>query len=161
MWRRNAEFMQQSLVFCEHATHVLVHFNGIFSVWPFPPCICLLSHIKVTYMVNTKLGFMDWFLYYLILSNLYKTTALGTFQKWSSYETPLQNRLKQITFCHCTNFRLHEDVCSARSCTQKSCTHVVVVYWSKNISKNAPSPGCIQNADKNQPSMSYVGHRYI
>ena len=119
------------------------------------------AHIKVTYMVNTKLGFMDWFLYYLILSNLYKTTALGTFQKWSSYETPLQNRLKQITFCHCTNFRLHEDVCCARSCTQKSCTHVVVVYWSKNISKNAPSPGCIQNADKNQPSMSYAGHRYI
>ena len=33
----------------------------------------------------------------------------------------------------------------------KSFTHVVVVHWSKNSSKNAPLPGCIQNTDKNQP----------
>ena len=70
--------------------------------------------------------------------------------------------LEQITFCQWTNFRVHEDVCSARSCVQKSCTHVVViVHWSKHISKNALLPGCIQNTDKNQPSMSYVGHRCI
>ena len=60
-------------------------------------------------------------------------------------------RLEQITFCPCTNFIVHKDVC----------THVVAVHWSKNISKNAPLTGCIQNTDKNQPSMSYVGHRYI
>ena len=52
-----------------------------------------------------------------------------------------------------TNFRVYEDVCSARSCTQKSCTHVIVVHWSKNITKNAPLPGCIQNTDKNQPCL--------
>ena len=73
----------------------------------------------------------------------------------------LDVRLEQITFCQCTNFRVHEDVCSAWSCTQKLCNHVVVVHWSKNISKNAPLPGWIQKTDKNQPSMSYVNHCHI
>ena len=63
------------------------------------------------------------------------------------------NRLEQITFCQCTNFCVHEDVCHAWSYTQKLCTHVVIVHWSKYISRN-PLPGCIQNTDKNQPSMS-------
>ena len=31
-------------------------------------------------------------------------------------------RLEQITFCQCTNFHVHEDVCSVQSCTQKLCT---------------------------------------
>ena len=70
-------------------------------------------------------------------------------------------RLEQITFCQCTNFHVHEDVCSVQSCTQKSCTHVVIMHWSKNISKNGPLPDCIQNIGTNQPSMTYVGHRYI
>ena len=73
----------------------------------------------------------------------------------------LANRLEQITFCQCTNFCVHEEVCSARSCIQKSCTHVAVMHWIKNISKNFPLPGCIQKTDENQPSLSYVGHCYI
>ena len=39
-----------------------------------------------------------------------------------------RHRLEQITFCQCTKFCVHEDVCSAQSCTQKSCTHVVVAH---------------------------------
>ena len=58
---------------------------------------------------------------------------------------------------------LYELSCTQRflQCTQNSCTHVIDVHWSKNISKNALLPGCIQNTDKNQPSVSYVSHRYI
>ena len=49
-----------------------------------------------------------------------------------------------------TNVRVHKDFCSARLCTQKSCTHVVV-HWSKNISKNALLPGCIQIQIRTNP----------
>ena len=49
--------------------------------------------------------------------------------------TPIKNttslRLEQITFCQRTNFRIHKGTCSAWSCTQKSCTRVVVMHWNK------------------------------
>ena len=64
---------------------------------------------------------------------------------------PIIKRVEQITFCQCTNFRVHEDVCSAQSCTRKLCTHVVIVHWSRNISKEAPLPGCIQIQIRTNP----------
>ena len=73
----------------------------------------------------------------------------------------LNSMRNKLHFSQCTDFRVHEDVCSARLCTHKLCTRVVVVHWSKNINSNAPLPDCIQNTDKNQPSLSYVGCRYI
>ena len=73
----------------------------------------------------------------------------------------LNSMRNKLYFSQCTDFRVHEDVCSARLCTQKLCTHVVVMHWSKNINSNAPLPDGIQNTDKNQPSMSYVRCRYI
>ena len=54
------------------------------------------------------------------------------------------------TFVYMKMFAVHDRA------HKKSCTHVVIVHWSKNISKNAPLPGCIQNTDKNQPSIFYV-----
>ena len=57
-------------------------------------------------------------------------------------------------FCSCKKFHVLTWGCLQMQCTfkhTKSFTHVVVVHWSKNSSKNAPLPGCIQNTDKNQP----------
>ena len=85
----------------------------------------------------------------------------GNYRVWIHSETYTWHRLEKILFRQCTNFHVHKDVCSAWLCPQKPCTHIVVLHWSRNISKNAPLPGCIQNVDKNQPSMPYVGHHYI
>ena len=73
---------------------------------------------------------------------------------------PMVHRLEQIIFCQCTNFRVHTDVCSVWLCSHKvySCFHRPL---DQKCSKNAPLPGCIQNTDKNQTSMPYVGHCYI
>ena len=41
-------------------------------------------------------------------------------------------RLEQITFCQCTNFRVHENVCSARSCT-KNCELMLLLCTEPKI----------------------------